>query len=73
MIAHEETAKTLSEELLSLYKKLENTVEIVARTESEEALQAYRVALTSVLSTMIFDVMEPLYKQHKHLAPPDWE
>lgn len=73
MIEKENIAADVNQSLQSVYRLLENSIRHVnehcSATESED----YRQRIGKLFYFMIFDLWEPLYKQHPSLKPDDWK
>jgi len=52
-------------------KLLGNSLELVRSNCSKEEYEAYRRAMAQVTGRLFFLVMEPIYRAHLSLAPPD--
>jgi hypothetical protein len=51
--------------------RLNDSVHLVADTCSTEEFQLYRRAVASVMAEMLTEVMNPLYRLHPSLKPPE--
>jgi hypothetical protein len=65
------TAKQISVLMLEYGAKLDESVKLVKQTCSEDDFRKYRDAVGKVLGYMLLDIMNPLYKEHPDLKPPD--
>lgn len=69
MIDNKETAKQISDLMLELGGKLNQSVALVKDTCDESQLIAYRKVVGQLMGTMLLDVMNPLYSIHPELKP----
>jgi hypothetical protein len=72
MIKNAEVAASISELLTKTFNALgESIIDVNDRCSPEEA-QAYRQKVGDIFYIITFGVLEPLYKEHPELKPPDW-
>ena len=73
MISNADAAKLISELMLDIFRRLDESVTMVQRDcPPDDALQ-YRKAVGKVIYPILFDLLEPLYAQHPTLSPPNWD
>jgi hypothetical protein len=63
------TAKTVSELMLSIGARLDESLREVQACESEAEFKKYRDSVSKVLTTMLMEIMNPLYVEHPDLKP----
>jgi len=73
MIENEDVAASVNNKLHSCYRLLEESIWEVNKHCSQEQAKAYRQKITNIFSTLVFELMEPLYEVHPKLKPPDWD
>jgi hypothetical protein len=71
MIRDEETARQAVELVQEAHKLLMDSLALVRSNCSKEEYEAYRPGITQVTGRIFFLVMEPIYRAHLSLAPPD--
>jgi hypothetical protein len=65
------TAKVLSDLMVSMGKELNESLRTVQQKESEGDFKRYREAVSKMMTTMLVEVMNPLYAEHPDLKPPE--
>jgi hypothetical protein len=73
MISNADTAKQISQLMHDIFRRLDESVETVRNSCSQEEAATYRKAVGRVVSPILFDVLEPLYKLNPQLKPSSWE
>lgn len=73
MIENGKLAASVNQKLRDCYLLLEESISEVNQQCDEEQAKAYRQKIGGIFSILVFDLMEPLYKAHPELKPPDWE
>ena len=73
MISNLEAAKLISDSMLEICGKIEQSLDDVREISSPEDFAIYHKAVGKVVGPIIFEVLEPLYKEHPELKPPDWD
>jgi hypothetical protein len=71
MIQDAKTAKRALELMEQADKLLIESLELVRSRCSSEEYSRYRGGMSQVVGRLFFEVMEPIYRQHPSLAPPD--
>jgi hypothetical protein len=66
-------AREISDLMQDFTKKLEYSADVVNRTCPEAEWRAYKKAVGTIYFEMFLLVLEPLYKQHPSLKPPNWD
>jgi hypothetical protein len=69
MIASKETAKKISDLMLELGARLNESVVLVRDNCEAGEFNAYRSVVAQLMGTMLLDVMNPLYAAHPELKP----
>jgi hypothetical protein len=67
------TAQKISLLMLEFSKQLETSTELVHSTCSLDEWKAYKKAAAGIYVEMFASVLEPLFKKHPSLKPPDWD
>ena len=62
-------AKRISELMLAFGAKLDESLGRIKQEESEEEFKRYRTAVSKLMTTMLLEVMNPLYAEHPDLKP----
>ena len=62
-------AKKINELMLNHSKELDDSVRLVMENCSQEEFEVYRDAVSEIMTTMLLDVMNPIYKSHPDLKP----
>lgn len=70
MIADTITAKHVSELMLDISARLDESVAMVNKTCSPEEDATYRRAVGRILGDILLEVLNPLYAKHPALKPP---
>ena len=73
MISNTEIAKQVSQLMHDVFRRLDESVEMVKNSCSQDEAASYRKAVGKVIYPILFDVLEPLYKQNPDLRPPNWD
>jgi len=69
MISDPVVARRISDLMLEFGARLDISVAEVSEQCGREELAAYRRAVGSVMSTMLLDIMNPLYAKHPAIKP----
>jgi hypothetical protein len=64
------TAKAISELMVSMGERLNESVRLVQATEDEAEFKRYRESVSKIMTTMLLEIMNPLYAEHPDLKPP---
>lgn len=73
MISDGTIAKQISDLMLDVYRRLEESVGTVKKSCPPEEHAAYKRAVGKVVARIVFDVVEPLYEKNPALKPADWD
>ena len=71
MIQDRQTASDAIELMERAHKLLMDSLRSVKASCSDDEYKLYRAGMSQVLGQLFFLVMEPIYRQHPSLAPPD--
>jgi hypothetical protein len=71
MIQDEKTAACTLELIDRAHKLLMDSLAVVKTNCSEQEYKEYQAGMAHVLGRLFFLVMEPIYRVHPSLAPPD--
>jgi hypothetical protein len=66
-------AREVSTMMLEFGSRLEQSTELVHSSCSVEEWKAYKRAAATIYADMFIYVLEPLYKEHPSLKPPEWD
>ena len=69
MIDNPSTAKQVSDIITVMFRQLCDSCELVRETCTPEEHAAYLKSTSRLASSIVFDVMEPLYERHPNLKP----
>jgi hypothetical protein len=67
------TAEMVSDLMLDIGAKLNESVTIVQQTSTEAEFEWYRKAIARLMGDMLLDVMNPIYIQYPELKPLELE
>jgi hypothetical protein len=70
MILRKDIAKQVSQLMLEYAARLDASVALVQSECSPDELAVYRLAVGTVMGDMLLEIMNPLYKMHPDLKPP---
>jgi len=73
MITNSDTAARISELMLDVFRRVDESVVMVKDTCSPEEAAAYQKAVGRVAGAVVMDVLEPLYMTNPGLKPPNWD
>jgi intergrase/recombinase len=65
------TAKVISELMVSMGARLNESVRLVQATEDDSEFKRYRDSVSKIMTIMLLEVMNPLYAEHPELKPPE--
>lgn len=71
MIKDKQVAIALNNMILQMGADLDRSLLAVKASCPDSEFVAYREFVSSLLNTMLLDFMNPLYKQHPDLKPPE--
>ena len=71
MIRDEQTARAAMDALEKARQLLVDSVDMVKNRCTDEEYKAYHRGVAQVIARIFFLVMEPIYREHPSLAPPD--
>jgi len=73
MISDANIAKQISELMLDLFRRVDESVAMVREKCSPEEAAIYQKAAGRVAGPIVMDVLEPLYEKNPALKPPKWD
>lgn len=73
MISNANVAKQISDLMLELFRRVDESVAMVRETCTPEEAAAYQKAAGRVVGPIVMDVLEPLYAKHPVLKPHNWD
>jgi hypothetical protein len=65
------TAKAISELMVSVGAQLNDSIRLVQTTEDDAEFNRYRDSVSRIMTTMLLEIMNPLYAEHPELKPPE--
>lgn len=65
------TAKEISALMMSMGEQLNTSVRLVQATEDDAEFRRYRDSVSRLMTTMLLEIMNPLYAEHPDLKPPE--
>lgn len=68
-----DVAEKVNSLMLEYGDKLNSSVKLVMDTASPEEFAAYRASIAQIMGTMLVDIMNPIYREHPDLKPPELE
>lgn len=71
MIRDDATAKSVLDSMNKAHALLMDSLKLVEKTCSEEEYKKVQSGMAHVLGRLFFLLMEPIYREHPSLAPPD--
>jgi hypothetical protein len=72
MIIHPDAAKRVSEIMVDVFVRVDQSCSMVKETCSADEHAAYIHATSRVVGAIVLDVLQPLCKQHPELKPANW-
>jgi hypothetical protein len=73
LIENPETAKYVSQILLSINDQLDESIRTVEKGTSPAEFKAYKRGVGYILCEVFDKILEPLYLRHPSLKPPEWK
>ena len=73
MISDDKTAKRISELMLDLFQRVDESVAAVRELCPPDEAAAYQKAAGRVACPIVTEVLEPLYQNHPELKPLNWD
>jgi hypothetical protein len=73
MIKNSEIAKDVSDLFLDFNGRLNESVEKVGQSCSAEEFASYRRRAAKLINAVFEAILEPIYREHPDLKPPDLE
>jgi hypothetical protein len=73
MLSNSDTAKRVSELMLDIFRRVDESVAMVKESCGGEEAAAYSKAVGKVAGAVVMDVLEPLYEQNPSLKPSNWD
>jgi hypothetical protein len=63
-------AAKVSEVIMGIAGQLNESIAFVMKHSPPEEFSTYRLAVATVMGEMLLEILNPLYKQHPALMPP---
>jgi hypothetical protein len=73
MISNREIAQQISELMLDIFRRVDESVTMVKSTCQIEEAAAYSKAVGRIAGAIVMDVLEPLYEENPALKPHNWD
>jgi hypothetical protein len=73
MISDPKTAGQVSKMMLEISSHIDESIALVRANCQEQEFQEYRRAAGRILGEILLEVLNPLYKQHDALKPPEFD
>jgi hypothetical protein len=73
MIDNPSVAKQISDLMMDTFSRLTESCQTVRSQCSEQEYKAYMKSTSGIAHSIVFEVMEPLYKKHPNLKPHNWD
>jgi hypothetical protein len=73
MLSNSETAKRVSELMLDIFRRVDESVAMVRESCPEQEAATYSKAVGKVAGAVVMDVLEPLYEKNPNLKPSNWD
>jgi hypothetical protein len=73
MITNATAAKQISYLMIDLKDQMMDSLVVVKESCSPEEYRAYHAAVGRIVSSILDNVLEPLYSANPALTPPGWE
>jgi hypothetical protein len=73
MISDPEIARIVSDLMLELFRRVDESVDQIRERCSAEEASAYQRATAPVAGAIVMNVLEPLYVRHPELKPRNWD
>jgi hypothetical protein len=73
VIKNDKVAREINDLMLELYRQMQESIDAVKITCSEEEYRAYNRAMGMVVGTILRQVLEPLYRDNPALKPHGWD
>ena len=73
MIANQEIAAQVKQLVLEANSRMEEAMKLVEVKCPTDEFVNFKRAVGKVVSTLLFEIMEPLYEQNPALKPPGWD
>ncbi len=73
MIDDPNVAKQISDLMMDMFLRLDQSCQTVRKQCSDQEYKAYMKGTAGIAGSIVMDVMEPLYEKHPHLKPSNWD
>jgi hypothetical protein len=73
MIRNPEAARQVSDLMRDIFDRICSSLKMVEETCNTDEYAAYKKATGRIAAPIVFEVMQPLYKQNPSLKPPNWD
>ena len=73
MLSNSDPARRISELMLEIFRRVDESVAVVRESCGEQEAAAYSKAVGKVAGAVVMDVLEPLYEKNPDLKPPNWD
>jgi hypothetical protein len=73
MISDEKTAKLISDLMLDIFRRVDESLAVVKETCPTDEANSYQKATGRIVGPIVMQVLEPLYNKHPGLKPSNWD
>jgi hypothetical protein len=73
MIGNVDTAKKISELMFKVSKQLEESLEVARETASAKDFSAYAKGVGTILTDIMYEVLNPVFAKHPGIEPVGWK
>ena len=73
MIEDQKIAEQVGRLILDGYSRFEDSMKLVEANCSAEEFSKYKCAVGKVTTSILFNLLEPLYEAQPALKPPGWD
>jgi hypothetical protein len=67
-----ELATKITSDLVKISGDFDETLRLIETNCNQDEFRSYRKAFGNLMGTMYLDILEPLFKEHPSLIPPNW-
>ncbi|WP_207005764.1 hypothetical protein [Trinickia mobilis] len=70
MFEKKDVAKRISELMLSIGKEVDDSLAFVQASCSPDEYEAYKDFVSKIMTSILLDVLNPVYQRHPDIKPP---
>ena len=71
MIQDASVAKKISDVMIEILDRLDDSAAMVMESSSSEEFKVYRRAVGAAMGEIVLEILNPLYSMHPELKPPE--